>query len=417
MSAERRPAARFQPLPGLRAVIAGEGCVEERLAGELAQQRVERPLVVCGAQVASSPTLATVTKAAGTIGAVFTGSRPHTPAESVDACAAMARDIRADGFIAVGGSAAVDCAKGAAVLKALGLERVSALEPLSFQNLFEEPPVGRPSIPLLAVTTTLSFAEFLPFWGARDAAARRKRPYADQGCVARTIFLDGVLASDTPDRVWLETGIKALDDAISAYCRASGPEPFLDPILERAIRELVELLPRSCGFAPRSSQIAPGSRRLATPAEDAPGNGASLAAIRQRVLVACWMTKTMLPALSPPQVGSWFSTAVRHSLGAVCEVAHGAGSCVALPEALRFHADASRVRQRFLAAAIGWPSEGDVPLSRGLDALLAELALPTRLRDLGVGSEALPEVARAVAEESPGLGDAETLRAVIERMA
>lgn len=399
MSGESGRSARFQALPGPRAVISGQGCVEERLADELARQRIARPLVVCGAQVATSPTLETVLKAAGSVGGLFTGSRPHTPAETVDACAAMARGIRADGFIAVGGSAAVDCAKGAAVLHALGAPRVAALAPLSFQNLFDGRPSGRASIPLLAVTTTLSFAEFLPFWGARDAMARRKRPYSDQDCVARTVFLDGELASRTPDRVWCETGIKALDDAISAYCRVSGPEPFLDPLLEPAIRTLALDLPRSRTFAPESSRDRP-----------------RVAAVRQRLLVACWMTKTMLPVLSPARLGAWLSTALRHSLGAVCEVAHGAASCVALPEALRFHADATRDRQSALAQAIGWPNDGDVPLAPGLAALLEALALPTRLRDLGVGPESIPEIVRAVGEEAPGLGDDAQIRAACARL-
>ncbi|MFO0688597.1 MAG: iron-containing alcohol dehydrogenase [Myxococcota bacterium] len=168
---------------------------------------------------------------------VFTGSRPHTPCEVVDAGAAIARAARADAIVAVGGSAAVDCAKGIGVLLATGIPRVARLEPLDFRNLFAGGAAGAAvptRLPLLAITTTLSFAEFLPFWGARDAEARRKRPYPDRGCLERTIFLDGALAAHTPDAPWLETGVKALDDALSAWCRATGPEPFLDPLLARS---------------------------------------------------------------------------------------------------------------------------------------------------------------------------------------
>jgi alcohol dehydrogenase class IV len=404
VDADSRP-IRFQPPSGLRVVVAGEGCVADRMAAELEDLRIERPLVVCGANVARSATLEIVRAALGRPSTLFAGSRPHTPAETVDAGAAIARECRADAIVAVGGSAAVDCAKGIAVLSATGLERVAQLEPLRFQNLFERRAVGRPPIPLLAVTTTLSFAEFLPFWGARDADARRKRPYSDQGCVERTIFLDGTLAAQTPDAPWLETGIKALDDAVSAYCRASGPEPFLDPVLERGIGELVEWLPRS-----RSSGASRSRSRREAVANGDPG-------ARQRVLTACWMTKTALPTWTPPTIGPWLSTAVRHALGAVCEARHGAASCVALPGALRFHAEATRARQRSLAVALRWSAEGEVPLERGLRALLDEIEVPRRLSDLGVGREALAEVTRAVLEEAAGLGSEDAVRAAIERMA
>jgi alcohol dehydrogenase class IV len=395
MSGDPSRTSSFQPWPGLRAVVSGEGCVVERLAAELDQLRIERPLVVCGANVAKSGTLDVVEGALGCPAILFAGSRPHTPCETVDAGARLAREGRADAVVAVGGSAAVDCAKGVAVLHASGLESVAQLEPLSFQNLFERPVAGRTALPLFAITTTLSFAEFLPFWGARHADERRKRPYSDRGCVERTIFLDGTLAAQTPDRAWLETGIKALDDAISAYCRASGPEPFLDPLLERAIADLVEWLPRSrAGAAGRPDP-----------------------AIRQRVLVACWMTKTALPALSTPSLRAWLSTAVRHSLGAVCEARHGAASCVALPEALRFHAEATRDRQRALATTLGWPADDAVPLAPGLRGLLDALDVPRNLADLGIGVDAIEEVARAVVEEAPGLGSERAVREACERMA
>lgn len=129
------------------------------------------------------------------------------------------------------------------------------------------------------------------------------------------------------------------------------------------------------------------------------------------------MTKLALPALSPPQLPAWLSTAVRHSLGAVCEARHGAASCVALPEALRFHAEATRERQQKLARALQWTSEPDIPLARGLAGLLDALAVPRHLGELGIDPSAVHEIARAVLEEAPGLGDASAVREAIERMA
>ena len=380
------PASAFHNQQGLRAVIAGEGCVRERLVPELDALSLRHPLIVCGANLARSAALEIVRDALGRPAAVFDGSRPHTPAETVDAGAAAARAARADALIAVGGSSAVDCAKGIAVLLASGRERVAELSPLHFDRLFEGPREAHARFPVLCLTTTLSFAEFMPFWAVRRADLLRKLPYSDLECVDRTVFLDGELAAETPEEVWVETGVKALDDALSAWCRSSGPEPFLDPVLEGAIGELFEALPAS---------RAPGA-----------------AAARQRMLVATWMTKLWLPRLRPFALSNWFSTTARHALGAVAGVSHGGASCVALPHALRFHAADTRARQAAFAARLGAEAGGLAPLEPVVAALLERLRTPRRLCDLGLERPALAELVAAMRAESPRLGsEAELLRA------
>lgn len=384
------PPSVFRALPGLRAVISGCGCVGQRLAGEIDAQGSARPLIVCGANLAKSPVLTEVKRALDPSIAVFDGSRPHTPHETVDRGAAAARAARADAIIAVGGSSAVDCAKGIAVLLASEREQVNELTPLSWSRLFETPVENHGVVPLLVISTTLSFAEFLPFWGVRRSDQLRKVPYGDLGCVERTVFLDGEMAAHTPDEIWFQTGVKALDDAFSAYCRGAGPEPFLDPILREAIAGLVQQLPLS--------------------------RGRGCAQTRQQILTSCWMTKFMLPRLLPVTVAAWLSTAARHSIGAVCEAPHGAASCVALPEALRFHAGETRLRQAELASFLGWDGGGEAPLAGGLEGWLRELGTPRQLSDLGIDRGAVPEIVAAMREESPSLGSEPALRAAVERM-
>jgi alcohol dehydrogenase len=276
------------------------------------------------------------------------------------------------------------------VLLASGRRNVSELEPLDFTRLFDEQRAVDRRFPVVVVSTTLSFAEMLPFWGARHVALQRKLAYPDLGCVERTVFLDGEVAVHTPSDVWLETGVKALDDAVAAWCRGTAAEPFLDPLLAEAIRLLVERLPAS-------------------------GGGGATAA-RQDVLVACWMTKLPLPRLGPVAVAAWLSTTARHALGAVRAVGHGAGSCVALEHALRFHAPGTRSRQAALASQLGWRRDDDAPLAAGVADLLDTLRVPRRLRDVGVGADALPGVVAAMRAESPGLGSPAELLELCERM-
>ena len=374
-------------------MISGVGSVRDRLAGELQTQGVKRPLIVCGEHVSRSPAVDVVASTLGGTPLVYDGSRPHTPVEAVNRGAAVARDAEADAFIALGGSSAVDCAKGIAVLVSTGTTDVTDLSPLEFGQLAEaaQPPTGR-AVPLVSITTTLSFAEFLPFWGARHASIRRKLPYADQGAVLRTIFLDGEMAAYTPAQVWVETGVKALDDAVSAFCRAHRSEPFLDPVLIEAIAALDAWLPRS--------------------------SETGQADIRQQVLIATWMTKMGLPRLSRPSAPGWFSTSARHALGGIYELPHGVGSCVALGPGLRYHAAATRPRQEQLRRALGWPTaeEGEAPLGPGAARLLGELGVPTTLTQAGVDTGRLDDVVTNILAESPSLGSREQIGAVCSQM-
>jgi alcohol dehydrogenase class IV len=384
--------SEFRPQESLKAVIAGVGSVRARLAGVLSHHSVKRPMIVCGSNLAKSPLLDIVRTATECDAFVYDGCRPHTPVDAVNAGAAAARDGGADAFIALGGSSAVDCGKGIARLVASDTKDVADLEPADFGRLGASPATtGVSPFPFVSITTTLSFAEFMPFWGARHAAINRKLPYLDAGSVTRTIFLDGEMAADTPDGVWLQTGIKGLDDAMSAFCRGNQPEPFLDPVLTEAIAALDQWLPASRG----------------------PGQ----ADARQQVLTATWMTKMALPRLGRPTVPAWFSTAARHSLGGVYELPHGIGSCVSLGPGLRFHGRQTGERQALLAESLGWShSDGDAPLGPGLDNLLQRLEVPTHLSQLGIDSTEFDKVVANIINESPSLGSPAEIRAVCEQL-
>ena len=217
----------------------------------------------------------------------------------------------------------------------------------------------------------------------------RKLPYADDGAVIRTVFLDGSVAEHTPDGVWAETGVKALDDAIASFCRTGEPEPFRDPIDVSALAAICRWLP--------------------------PSLGKGRAIERQQVLTAVWMTKFALPRLAGSVTGAWFSTAARHALGGIYELAHGIGSCVALPVAVRVHAQATQARQHQLAEALGWPI-GEPPLEPGLSRLLESLGVPTSLQQVGIPFDGLDAVVDHIIDEAPQLGSRAELRSLCAQL-
>ena len=385
--------AEFMAAPGLRGVIAGVGSVRKCLGREVERQKIFRPMIVCGNRVSASPAVAAI-KAALLMEPVFyDGSRPHTPRDSIDAGAALARAAQADGLIAIGGSSAVDCAKAIGGLLASGTSSITALEPVDFASFMSRPTaqVAR-RIPLITASGTLSFAEFTGLFGVRHE--KRKLPYLDQDHVVRTIFLDGEMAASTPADVWAETGIKALDDALFSYCGHTHEEPFLDPLLTTAIAAIIDLLPGSAG----------------TPDP----------VLRQQVQTVVWITKSHQPRFDRPAYTGWFSTAARHAMGAVLDLPHGAGSCVALLAGLQFHLAATRARQQALAVSLGWTGNtvrsDQSPLADGLTHLMRLLGVPTQLSQFRIDPAGLDDVAGAMLDESPRLGSHEDILAALRRV-
>jgi alcohol dehydrogenase class IV len=383
----------FRPLEGIRAIVSGVGAVREHLGTQLDEQGVRRPMIVCGANVSASPVLTIAREAAGRPAAVFTGSRQHTPVDAVDAGLDAALAHRADGLIAVGGSSAVDCAKAIAVLLRSGRSAMSELPPRGYARLGDTDEVGHPDpMPVVCVPTTLSMAEFNPFFGVRDPQTATKLPYGDAGLVRRTILLDGEVAAHTPADLWAQTGLKAFDDAVWRYCCAVRAEPAADAVLEHSTADLLRLLPRSVATADPEP--------------------------RQRVFAAAWLTAFPVPRAHPTVRRRWFSMAARHTLGGLIELPHGIGSCVSLRCGLRLHLEDTAQRQQRLAATLGSldPEAAGLSLDRIVGRLLDALAVPTTLTQLGVPEATLDAVLHGILEEAPELGSPQRLREVCTQM-
>ncbi|HEV8297605.1 MAG TPA: iron-containing alcohol dehydrogenase [Acidimicrobiales bacterium] len=381
--------AVFHTDAGLRAVITGIGCVRDHLAAELHAQGVARPLLLCGANVASSPAFAVVRAVAADNAAVFTANAPHSPSDAIDAAARLAREHGADGIVAVGGSSAIDSAKGVAVLLATGCHHVAALTPPGPGAIGHVVTRREPGVPVLTVTTTLSFAEFNPFWGTRRSDTGAKAGYTDYGRVVRTIFLDGAVAACTPEQVWNETAIKSLDDAFFELCLRTAAEPFLDPLLIAGIRGVIEHLPDCAG----------------TDAAEA----------RQRVLLAMAATKLPLPRLSAARHRSWFARGVRYALGSVFDRSHGVGACIAIAEGLRFHLGESRSRQDLITRELAW-GDDPVVLADRIAALVRDLRLPTTFADAGIDGDDLARVVAYLGAMQPPIGPIDAVRAACDRL-
>jgi maleylacetate reductase len=103
------------------------------------------------------------------------------------------------------------------------------------------------------------------------------------------------------------------------------------------------------------------------------------------------------------QLGAWMSMVgtqtgvtkgashgIGHVLGGTAGVPHGYTSCVMLPHVLRFNHAVNAERQALVSEALGEP---DAPAADVVAALIADLGLPGRLRDVGVKTDQLDAIA------------------------
>ncbi len=246
----------------------------------------------------------------------------HTPGGAVEEAAAEAESAAADLLVSVGGGSVVDGTK--AISRQLGYPAQ------------------------VAVPTTLSAAEWSHRTGVTDEAARRKAGFADPRAVPPVVILDPETTVFTPEKLWLSTGIRALDHAVEGFLY-DGDHPITDVTGLEGARRLMEYLPRS--------------RREPEELE-----------VRLELQLAAWLSY-----FGPMNTPMGLSHELGRRIGASYEVPHGITSCITLAPSLEVARE--RIpdeRWRELSEALG----GEPP--ERVASLVAELGLPGSLREVGV---------------------------------
>lgn len=353
-------------------VVFGPGTIGE-LTGELERLGASRPVIVTGTTLGESDVLEDVKRVLGGCDTVvFTRAGAHGLVSAVEALAALLVEHRADILISLGGGSAVDVAKGATMISTgRPLESFrrrssagSSARPMDAYYAAE----SLPCVPIIAVTTTLSGAEFTGQAGLTlegDGGATRKDQYYNRGSAPTTIILDPEVTRRTPPTLWRSSGLKCLDhDVERLYSRHR--HPFSEALQMGSARILLEHL-GSDGDRP-----------------DAPE--------RTLLLTASWMAQ-----FSTGNVNVGLCHAIGHQLGALGGISHGNTSAIMLPHVMRFNADAARGPLGRLAQQVGdvnADGTGDVEaLVTRIESLVKRLELPSRLRDTQLTKELIPVIA------------------------
>lgn len=347
--------ARRWSLAGSGTVIDGAGAITE-LGRVLERCGAHRPLLLTNRSLATSRVVGRVGESIpGGPAATFAAIRANAPADDIRAAVALAGPERVDSIVAVGGSSVTDAAK---------------IVSLRLGEVRRESDRAGAVPPTVLIPTTLSSGELTPAAGTTGEVDREKTYVVDPRMAPSVVVLDPEATLETPAELWLSSGVKAVDHACEALW-ATAPHPYSDALAGDALRRLIRSLP------------------------------------------ACASDLHDVDARLDAQIGGWFSMAgmtrhgpgpshlLGHQLAARFDVAHGITSCVTLPAVAAWAARESRPGVAAVAQTFG---VGLDDVGEALDAFVARLGLPRRLRQVGGRADELDAVADAAFRHGRSVG-------------
>ncbi|MDE2517744.1 MAG: iron-containing alcohol dehydrogenase [Rhodospirillales bacterium] len=351
--------------PPMDRVIYGHDFAEAA-AAEAERLGARRVLVLAGSTLARQTDLLARLEAAlgARHAASLTGIAAHTPRADVLRAAVAARAAGADLLMTLGGGSVTDTAKMVALALGNGVERLEDFDRLRAEIRADgstyRPEVAAPPIRTVCIPVTLSAGEYTHFAGCTDPLRGHKDSYAHPLMMPVSVILDPAAARFTPEWLFLSTGIRAVDHAVEDVLSVNS-QPLSDGASLHALRLL-----------------APGLRAVRADA----GNDAA----RLDCQVAAWLSVIG----SQNGVAKGASHGIGHVLGGLAGVPHGYTSCVMLAHVLRFNRAVNAPRQAWVADALGCPGQD---AADAVAALIGDLGLPARLRDVGVKAAQLDAIA------------------------
>lgn len=229
------------------------------------------------------------------------------------------------------------------------------------------------SISIVCVPTTLSAGEYNPIAGGTNDNTMHKQLGRDPSYPGPKIIIwDAELAMTTPVRVWLSTGMRAVDHCVESYCALSA-HPTASEASKRGIKLLTSGLIRT-------------KRSLNDPE-------ARLDSLKGAMESMVFLRFGILPG---------GSHGIGHQIGPY-GVPHGETTCVMLPAVLKYNSVVNLKQQTELFGVL-WEDEttaellrkwGAADLGGAIDTIVRELDLPRSLEEVGVGRDKFEAIAES----------------------
>ena len=284
---------------------------------------------------------------------------PNPTVDVVNAAAALYKECKATGIVALGGGSSMDVAKAVGVLVNYG-GNITEYE--GFDT------VPGPIVPIIAIPTTAGTgSEVTASSVITDEARNYKLSVISYELLPKYAVLDPELIMTAPASIAASCGVDALIHAMEAYISTKA-SPFSDAMAEKAM----EL-------------IGHNIRKFVANRQDEDAACAMMAGCNFAGIAFAWAKLGNVHAMS-------------HPVSAYFHIAHGVANSILLPTVLEFNALADNGRYEVMYNYIsegGGAADSFRPemLVDEIIKLNVDLGIPKTLSDVGVKEELIPVMA------------------------
>ena len=351
------------------AIKYGVGRIRE-LAEFCKASGIKRPLVVTDKGLAALPMMAEIMadlKQAGLKAVLFADVRPNPVEENVLAGCRAFTEGKHDGVVAVGGGSGLDTGKMIALMHA---QTISIFELEDVDDWWTRADASRIS-PIIAVPTTAGTGSEVGRAGViTHPITHEKKIIFHPAIMPKIALLDPELTVGLPPKLTAATGMDALAHNLEAYCA-----PFYHPWSAGVALEGMRLVKENLAKAVKKPKDL-----------DARGN----------MLVASAMGATAF------QRGLGAIHAISHPFGGLYDAHHGLLNGIVMPYVLK--ANRRKIEKDIARAAAYLGIKGGFNgFLKWILALRKEIGIPHALKDIGIDTKRLNEVA-AMAIKDPSAG-------------
>ncbi len=350
----------------------GVGRIAE-LAAICEECGIHRPLLVTDRGLAGLPMVSEAieaNRAAGVPTGLFSDVQPNPVWSNVEAGLGAFREGGHDGVIAFGGGSPLDVGKSIAFM-------LPQSRPIwDFEDIgdYYKRANTEGIAPVIAIPTTAGTgSEVGRGTVITDEQTHTKKIIFHPKMMPVVALLDPALTVGMSPRMTAGTGMDALAHNLEAYC-APGYHPLADGIAVEGIRLIKNWLPAA---------VREGSELEA----------------RSQMLAAAAMGATAF------QKGLGAIHALSHPVGALYDTHHGLTNGVFLPYVLAFNRSAIEERIVRLAAYIGLSEPSFGSFMAWILELRQATGIPHTLRELGLGSDRIEEMALMAEVDPPAAGN------------